>query len=341
MRCVKIKGPKKFEVSQIPEPLADGENVIIDIKKSGICGSDLHYWIAGEPKGLIMGHEFCGVVKNPGNREDLIAGDRVTALPISPCGHCEPCKSGNVQYCAKTWDKSIGLALTNPGALTQTIAVRSDMVMKVPATISDEEVAVVEPTAVGLHAIHLADIKVGDKVLVIGGGIIGQISAMFAKMEGASYVVVSETNPKRGEKALKLGVADGFADARDPKMIEKYNIITEGGFDVVIECCGNSPAVSSAIMAVKPGGTVILVGVSLGTVTIPSIVAVTRELNIKGAIAYTIDEFKTCIELMAQKRIDTLKFVDDIVDLESTQEAYERLTSGKDDAIKIIVDPNK
>ena len=94
-------------------------------------------------------------------------------------------------------------------------------------------------------------------------------------------------------------------------------------------------------MAVRPGGRVILVGVSLGTVTIPTIVSVMRELTIKGSIAYTKEEFQTCIDLMASKKIETLKFVDDVVSLEEVQKAYERLTSGKDDAVKILVDPNK
>ena len=114
-----------------------------------------------------------------------------------------------------------------------------------------------------------------------------------------------------------------------------------GGFDIVLECCGNSPAVSTAISTVKPGGVVTLVGVSMGTVTIPSIVAVMSELTLKGAIGYTKAEFQTCIDLMSEGKINVMRFVDDIVGLDGVQKAYERLTSGKDSAIKILVDPNK
>ena len=94
-------------------------------------------------------------------------------------------------------------------------------------------------------------------------------------------------------------------------------------------------------MAVKPGGTIVLVGVSLGPVTIPTVVGVLHELTLKGAIAYTKEEFQTCIDLMASKLIDVNKFVDDVVSLEEVQDAYERLTSGTDDAVKILIDPNK
>ena len=341
MRCVKLKGVKKFEIGEIDVPVSDGNNVIIDVKKCGICGSDIHYWDAGEPVGLVMGHEYCGVVSDIGSREDLKVGDRVTALPISPCGHCSACLTGNPQYCPDTWSHATGLSLTNPGALAPKMAIRPDMVLKVPDNVSDEEVAMVEPSAVGLHAVHLANIKVGEKVLVIGGGIIGLVTAMFAKMEGASYVALSETNNARGDKSVRLGVADEWYDAKDTKMLENMSLKTNGGFDVVLDCCGNSPAVSSALMAVRPGGRVILVGVSLGTVTIPTVVAVMRELTIQGSIAYTKEEFQTCIDLMAGKKIEVLKFVDDIVGLDGVQKAYERLTSGDDDAVKILVDPNK
>lgn len=91
----------------------------------------------------------------------------------------------------------------------------------------------------------------------------------------------------------------------------------------------------------KPGGQIVLVGVSLGPITIPTVVGVMNELTIKGAIAYTKEEFKTCIDLISNKQIDVMKFVDDIVSFEEVQKSYERLTSGKDSAVKILVDPNK
>ena len=338
MKSVAIKDVKQFEIKEIEEPKSNGNDVIIDVTRAGICGSDIHYWVSGEPKGLVMGHEFCGIVTDEGSRSDLKKGDRVTALPISPCGKCEACVTGNPQFCLETWTYAVGLALTNPGAYTKKTAIRPDMVIKVPDNITDEEVAMVEPTAVGLHAIHLADIKVGDKVLVIGGGIIGLVSAMFAKKEGASYVAVSETNKERGEKAVKLGVADEWIDATDPNFVA---IAGSKQFDFVIDCCGNSAAVSSAFMAVKTGGTVVLVGVSLEPITIPSVVAVLHELKVIGAIAYTREEFQTCIDLMASKLIDANKFVDDVVSLEEVQASYERLTSGTDAAVKILIDPNK
>ena len=341
MRAVALKGKREFELKEIEEPIIDNENVIIKVLKAGICGSDLHYFEMGEPNGLIMGHEFCGEVINPGNRSDLKVGDRVTALPISPCLECPACLSGNPQYCKSTWSKAVGLSLDNPGALGEMIKVRSDMVLKVPDNVSDEEAAMVEPTAVALHGIHLADVKVGSKVLVIGGGIIGLLSAMFAKKEGASFVAVSETNPKRGEKALSLGVADKYYDAKDENMLNAIMSDTNGGFDIVIECCGNDSAVTSSLVTVRPGGVVVLVGVATGPISIPTVIAVMNELTVKGAIAYTKEEFATCLDLINNKQIEVMPFVDDIVSYDEVENAYIRLTSGNDGAVKILVDPSK
>lgn len=337
MKCVAIKGVKEFEIKEITEPEKEVGKVLIDVKKTGICGSDIHYWDLGGPVGLVMGHEYSGVVVDNGGREDLKVGDRVTALPLSPCGHCEACLRGDIHYCLETWTHASGLSLDNPGGLAPKLKVRSDMVFKIPDNMSDEEGALVEPAAVGYHAINLADIKVGDDVLVVGAGVIGLLSAMFAKKSGASHVVVSETNAARGEMAIKLGVADSWINALDEKeMTDNTN-----KYDKVIECCGNTPAVNSAMSLVKPGGRVILVGVSMTPINMATISAVMKELTLIGAIAYTKEEFGKCISMIANKEIEVKKFVSKEITLEEVQSAYEELTSGTSSSIKILVDPNK
>lgn len=339
MKSVILKDIKKLEVEEVNEIEIDNKKVVIEVKKAGICGSDIHNWDSGEPKGLVLGHEFSGVVVDPGDREDLNKGDKVTALPISPCGECHACLKGNPQFCEVTWNNALGLSLDSPGAYSEMTKVRSDMVYKLPENVDFDEGAMVEPVAVGLHAIHLADIKVGDKVLVIGGGIIGLVSAMFAKIEGASLVVVSETNEQRGKKSVELEVADKWIDAKDPNFLTNIRELTDEGFDIVIDASGNAPAVSSALMSAKTGGTVVLVGVSNVPIEIPTVIAVLHELKVLGAIAYTKEEFKTVIDLINNKQIDVLKFVDDVVPLNKVQESFERLTSGTDSAIKILIDP--
>ena len=213
------------------------------------------------------------------------------------------------------------------------------MVKKIPDKVTFQDATLVEPSAVSLHAINLANIKVGDKVLIIGGGIIGLMAAEFAKLNGASYIALMETNMKRARKALKYGAINEIFNASDTNVISKALKKTNGGYDKVIECCGNQYAVSEAIMSVKPGGTIVLVGVSMTPINVPMVASVMREVTMKGAIAYTEAEFETCIELIEKKIINVHKYIDKRVNLEKVQEAYLDLISGKTDNIKIIVKP--
>lgn len=339
MKCVEITDVKKLAVVERDEPVSKNGSVVFKVNACGICGSDIHYWDAGEPKGLVMGHEFSGTVIDPGNRNDLKIGDRITGLPITPCGVCKACKSNNPQYCKLTWSKAVGLSLTNNGGFAEVSSCRSDMVKKLPDNISDDEASMVEPTAVCLHAVNLANMNGGETVLVIGGGIIGLMCAELAKYKGAKYVALLETNELRGKKALNLGKVDEYYNAMDQASISKLIEKTVGGFDVVLECCGNSPAISEAIMTVRPGGKIVLVGVSTEPVTVPLVVSVMGEVTIQGAIAYTVREFEECINLIVNKEINVLKYIDDRVTLDGVQNAFERLTSGSDSAIKIIIKP--
>jgi len=338
MKCVEIVDRKELAVKEMAEPIKS-DKVIIEVKKAGICGSDIHNWEVGGPIGLVMGHEFAGVVVDPGSRADLEKGDRVTGLPISPCGKCEACKRGDIQYCPETWNEAVGLALTNSGGYAEYTSCRPDMVRKLPGNVSFDAACMVEPSAVSLHAVNLSNIKIGDDVLIIGGGIIGLMAAEFAKMAGARYVALMETNKKRGKKAVNFGKVDEYYDALKEDTIPKLITKTNGGFDVVIECCGNAPAVSEALMAVKPGGLVVLVGVSPVPISIPTVVGVMKEVKMLGAIAYTAAEFDTCLNLIANKKLNVVKYIDDLVALDKVQDSFERLTSGKDSAIKIVIKP--
>ena len=339
MKCVSISGEKKLVLKDKDIPVSKDGSVIIEVKSCGICGSDIHNWDNGAPVGLVMGHEFAGVVVDPGSRIDLKKGDRVTGLPISPCGKCEACKRGDVQYCPETWNEAVGLALTNSGGFAEYTSCRPDMVRKIPGNVSFDAASMVEPSAVALHAINLSNIKVGDDVLIIGGGIIGLMAAEFAKMAGAGYVALMETNKKRGRKAVNFGKVDEYYDAMKEDSIPNLITKTNGGFDVVIECCGNAPAVTEALMTVKPGGVVVLVGVATSAIAIPTVIGVMREVKMLGAIAYTAMEFDTCLKLISEKKLNVTKYIDALVPLERVQESFERLTNGKDSAIKIIVKP--
>ena len=343
MKSVAISGPKKLIIEDRECKTGKKGYILIDVIKAGICGSDLHYFISGEPKGLVMGHEFSGIVIDNGGSSEFKEGDRVTALPISPCLECEYCKNGDIQICNDTWKNAIGLSLDNPGAFGGRVLVKEEMVRHLPDSVSYESGAMVEPASVAFRAANISGVKKGDKALVIGGGIIGLLTALFLKLRGASYVALTETNPLRGKKSVTLGVATEWFNALDPDVTKKLLSKTKDGlgFDIVADCVGNTPALSSAITYTRPNGNLIMVGISLGSVNIPMVNAVLKEINIKGSIAYTKEEFDMVIKLLDAKKISLEKFIDDTVTLDELQFAFERLTSGQDSAVKILVDPNK
>jgi threonine dehydrogenase-like Zn-dependent dehydrogenase len=338
MRAVVIQGKRQLSVVETGTPKVDGEKVLIKISDAGICGSDLHAWEHGGMVGLIMGHELAGTVVDSGALKDsLKIGDRVTALPANPCGQCDPCRSGKTHLCVNALAACPGL--TAPGAYAEFFASRPDMVRKLPDTISNTEAAMIEPTAVALHALRLAGVRPGDKVLVTGGGIIGLLSASWARIAGASYIALSEVNPLRGANALKMGDVDEVFDARDPDLAKKMVSASGGGFDQVIECSSVAPAFKLAIQTLKACGRLMVVGVSYAPVPIPTMYFLLHELEAKGCFGYTPGEFDMCIALMGKKIIKTERFVSSTVGLDGVQEAFERLTAGDNPDVKIIVRP--
>lgn len=341
MKSVMIAGKKLLQVCERDVPTSDNGDVIMKVERTAICGSDIHYWDLGTGVGLVMGHEVAGTVVDPGSREDLKVGDRITTVPYEPCGTCPQCLTGNTQRCINIMGRALGLSAAYPGGYAEYLHTYPKMVMKLPDNVSFEEGAMVEPTAVAIHGINVTDIKVGDHVLIVGAGIIGCLCAMFAKMRGASYVAISEANELRGKKAVKLGVADEYFNALDENFTKNVTKNNPYGYDVVLDCCGNGPTLTSAINAVKNGGDVVMVGVSLKPETVPTGRIALKEINLKGSFSYTPEEFAQALDLMTKKLIDVTKFIDDTVSLDEVQDAFMRLTSGKDDAIKIVIAPNK
>ncbi|MBC2715991.1 MAG: alcohol dehydrogenase catalytic domain-containing protein [Desulfobacteraceae bacterium] len=339
MKAVKLKGPKQLELVDVETPVADGKNVIIEVTACGICGSDLHYWHSGRGMGgvydLIMGHEFAGIVVDSGNRDDLAEGDRVTALPLDPCGLCAACRAGHINICLKALKRSIP-GNNSPGGFSEFLKLRPDMVRKLPDTVNDIQAAMAEPAAVALHAVRTAGICPGDTVMISGGGPIGLLCAAWAKINGAAYIALTEINGFRKDFAANNGAADEIFDAADPDFPSQVIKITGGGFDVAIETSAADAAINLALMMLKPKGRLILAGINAHTQAILTIVAVAREITQKSVMAYLPEEFDTAIDYIAQKRIDVEKLVTSTTDLTGLGAAFERLASGKSEDIKII-----
>ncbi len=342
MRAVKLTAARKLEPVEVVEPGTGENNVIMDVSACGVCGSDLHYWemgtgMDGKP-GLIPGHEFCGTVSDPGPRGDLQPGDRVTYIPLNPCGVCPTCQKGLFHICQKAFTRPIP-GNNAPGAFAEKVAGRADMVRKLPDSLSDEAACLVEPASVALHAVRQAGFRVGDNVLVTGGGTIGLLSAAWAKIAGAGLVGLCEVNPHRLEYAGNWQYVHEVFDGRDEKLRKKLKQVSDGGFDAVVETSAVDAGLFTAMSALKPGGTVVLAGINFSAQSVSTLMFTSKELVQRGSMAYAIEEFDTSLAFMADKRLDPADMVNCRPGFSELQETFELLHAGAPEIVKAVVRP--
>jgi threonine dehydrogenase-like Zn-dependent dehydrogenase len=335
MKIARLVGPKLIQVEEkAREPLQPGF-IRIKVACCSICGSDLHMWERGEPH-VAMGHEFAGTVIDPGD-SSFAEGDRVLFYCGVPCYKCDMCLEGMHHLCRTLWvDDYSGINID--GGLAEEYVGFAKYAYKLPDNVSFENAALLEPCAVAYHGVRKSGMKIGDKVLIIGGGIIGLLSGLMAKRAGASYVALSEVNPQRMESARKLDLFDDYFDAADEEQIQKMMEATGNGFDVVFETAAAKGGYLTAFQIVKPNRTIVFLGAPNDFVEVMPILVTVRELKIVGSIAYSFQDYQDVLNLMING-LDLTPYISDIVPLEDTQKAFERLTSGKDPAIKIHVKP--
>ena len=342
MRAVQLTGPKQLEVVDIDSPGADGENVIIKVAVCGICGSDIHYWeigagMDGRP-GLIMGHEFCGTVVDSGSRDDLVPGDRVTALPINPCGQCHNCLNGMPNICLNGL-KRPAPGNNSPGAYAEFIAVRPDMVRKLPESVSDMEAVLVEPAAVALHAVRKSAIQAGDCVLITGGGPIGLLCASWARLSGAAYIGLTEIDPFRINFARENEFVDEAFDAANAGLSKTLKKVSKGGFDIAIETSASDAGINTAVSALKPQGRMVLAGINFKIQSIHTLGFTVKELAMYSAFAYLAAEFDIALDYISRNKLTVESLVTQSSGLGEVQGIFEKLSSGHLNAIKVLIQP--
>jgi len=336
MKAALLKGPYDIEIIDVEKPEPKPGEVLIRVARCGICGSDLHAYKGKHPDfaiPLIPGHEFSGVVEDVGESvEEVKKGDRVTVEPLKICGKCYYCKRGEYNQCLKF---GVLGAQTN-GAFTEYIAVQERWVYKIPDKMSFEEGAMVEPTAVAVHAVRRAGI-VGDTVLVLGAGTIGLLIMQVAKALGADTVVITDIVDWKLDFAKKLGADYALNPTRD-NLKDVINGITDGlGVDTSFEAVGSNVTLSQALENTRKGGRVVIVGVyEKPMVEINAMKIVNKELEVFGSIVYRWD-YPKAIKLIEQGRVNAKSLVSDVIPLEKIKEGFERMLRREEGIIKIQV----
>lgn len=343
MKAAVLTGPNKIEIKSIPAPEMKPGMLEIDVNACGVCGSDIHMWKAGKGWGeqsdsdFVMGHEFCGTVTNPGDSKRFKTGDRVTFWANLYCGKCDMCMSGQEHLCREVNGTNyIGFVCN--GAYAEKFVGRESNAYLLPDSITDMAAGLIDPLMVAYHAVKKSGIKLHDKVLVVGTGIIGQLIGELAKKAGASYVAVSKVNDIKTEKAREIGVFDDYFDGNNPNQTGILKQASNGGFDIAFEAVGLGDTLDTCIDAVKPGGKVVMIGNSIDPkVSFSMNRAVLQEIQLIGSVSCTRVEFEETIDLIASGVIDPEKYVTDILPLDELQNAMERQINPNDSLLKTVI----
>ncbi|MBR2188958.1 MAG: alcohol dehydrogenase catalytic domain-containing protein [Eubacterium sp.] len=309
--------------ADIPE-LKDGE-ALIRVKYCGICGSDIHVLKGAHPTAqfpVIPGHEFVGeLVEVAGEeyRDRFRIGDTVVAQPFFSCGNCEPCAKGEDNVCRHL--KFMGAHVN--GGFAEYVKVAARKMYAVPDTLDLRLAALTEPLAVAVHDVRRSGLKVGESVLIIGGGPIGILIALVADHAGAGSVVISEISEFRRSFAEEMGIRT--LNPLDEDFESQVAELTEGkGFDVTFEVSGSMPGITTAISDTAIFGTVVVVGMTSRPYPVALSEVFAKELSIRGVRIHNQYSFMGAVELLKSGKLNSRleKLVSRIYPLKEVEEAF-------------------
>jgi (R,R)-butanediol dehydrogenase/meso-butanediol dehydrogenase/diacetyl reductase len=350
MRALRFHAARDLRIEDVVEPGAPSSgDVVVRVATCGICGTDLHEYVAGpivtptEPHPLtgaripqILGHEFSGevVAVGPGVTR-VTEGDRVAIMPLAYCGTCAYCRRGLQHLCSTMGCVGLSHAWGGMGELA---TVAEYQVVRLPDGVTYEQGALIEPTAVAAYGVERAGVAPGDRVLVTGAGPIGALAALCARSAGASTVYISEPNPSRRARAEALGVATVL----DPSAIDVPAVLREEsdglGVDVAIECSGHPSGFTSAIRSLRRRGTLAQTGLFVGEASVEPMLWALNDLTIVGTWCYWVYDFDRIASQIAAGDLPVERVITSKVTLDDAPDAFARLASGAADEIKVLID---
>lgn len=314
MKALLLTEYKSMSYTDVPSPVCGPEEVLIQVKACGICGSDIHGYDGSTGRRippLVMGHEAAGVITGVGVQvTTLKPGQRVTFDSTVFCGGCVHCQRGDVNLCDNRQVLGVSCGdYRRHGAFAEFVTVPARIVHVLPDALGFNEAAMIEAVSVGVHAVRLTPCAPGDTAVVVGTGMIGLLTLQAAKIAGFAQVIAVDTEESRLAVARELGATHTFNARSGGDLTEFVKGLTKGqGADAAFECVGLNATVLSAIHAVRKGGTVTLVGNLSPKTELPLQVVVTRQLRLQGSCA-SAGEIPRCIELLATKQIKVDKII--------------------------------
>ena len=333
MQALFYTGPNQMALQMAQPPSLESEEVVVGIEAVGICGSDMHAYHGHDPRrkpGLILGHEFAGKVLQSQSKLWKV-GQRVTGNPLIVCGHCKYCEQGRDNLCANR----TMVGMTRPGAFAEQMSIPGASLIAIPDSLLTTHAALTEPAATAVHAVELALKSLvtplsKSRVLVVGGGAIGILSALLLVHKGATDLTIAETNALRRE-TLQRHVR---ADLINP--IEEA--IEPAGFDLVIDAVGSAKTRLMDLEAVAPGGVVMHIGLQDWASEIDMRKLTLAEITLLGTYTYTMEDLRKTVQQLDRGDFGTLGWID-IRPLEDGAKAFEDLDKGKTASPKVLLCP--
>jgi L-iditol 2-dehydrogenase len=344
MKALLLSKYNQLEMTDFPVPTPGSGEVLVRVAACGICGSDVHGYDGASGRRIppiVMGHEAAGTIAGlGGDIVNLAENERVTFDSTISCGACEFCKRGELNLCNQR--EVIGVSCGDyrrAGAFAEFVVVPSRIVYRLPPSISFPEAALLEAVAVAVHAVSLAESVAKRTALVIGAGTIGLLCLQALRVAGCSRIFVADIDPSR----LGLTKEFGATTVLSPKLefAKQVSHFTGGeGVDLVVEAVGRNETVSTAIDAVRKGGTVILVGNIAAEVALPLQRVVTRQIRLQGSCA-SAGEYPRAIELMANGAINVKPLITAVAPLEEGPEWFKRLHAREPGLTKVVLTPGR
>lgn len=327
--AARLHGVADLRLVQEPRPVAGPDTSLVRVTAVGLCGSDLHWYAEagiGDAKlvePLVVGHEFAGVVEG-----GPLDGRRVAVDPAIPCERCATCRDGYRNLCPDVRFAGHGRL---DGALREFVTWPTALLHPLPDTLSDADGAMLEPLGVAIHALDLGHLHLGASVAVVGCGPIGLFLVQLAKIAGASTVIAVDPLAHRAKAAGEFGADHVLPD------VTGLSELAGRGVDVAFEVAGNDHAVETALVAARPGGRVVLVGIPDDDRTaFPASLA--RRKGLTLALARRMNHvYPRAIRLVEQGRADVTSIVTDRYPLSRASEAFEAAISRT--GMKVVVEP--
>lgn len=343
MKALVLVSYNHFEYREVPQPVPGPDEVLVEVKACGICGSDVHGMDGSTGRRippLIMGHEAAGIIAEVGQEvRSWLPGDRVTFDSTVYCGRCDYCRRGQSNLCEKR--QVLGVSCKEyrrDGAFAQYVTVPERILYRLPEGLSFEHAAMVEAVSIAAHAVRRTGVRATDTVVVVGTGMIGLLIVQVLRLMGCHRIIAVDVDLKRLDMALQLG-ADEKVVAQGPNATEILREMTGGkGADSAIEVVGRSESVKTAVASLRKGGRLTFVGNLSPIVELPLQSVVTNELELSGSCASS-GEYPTCLEWMATGAIAVAPLISAVAPLAEGARWFDVLHKGGGNHLKVILRP--